>query len=81
MGKREHDGRMMIHSKITGKLYDDNQAVHIVNVLQIYKFLCNGATLLDLFPSHGADGEERLCFVISKEEFDLLQPLWVKHKL
>lgn len=71
---------MLIKSKITGILYDDNKVVHVWNVLQSYKFLVNGATLVDLFPGH-MNGEERICFVFYREDFDLLQPLWIDHRL
>lgn len=73
--------KMLIHSKVTGKLYDDNKCHHILDVLKAYKFLCSGAQMIDIFPSHGSNGEERLCFVFSDEDYDLLNPLWQQHRL
>lgn len=77
----EKNKKMPIHSKVTGILYDDMETVHIWNIQQSYKFLINGAKLIDLFPGHDKDGNERICFVFTRDDFDLLQPLWMAHRL
>lgn len=73
--------KIVIHSKVTNKLYEDNESVHIWNPIQAYKFMTSGAELLDIFPGHDKNGGDRLCFVFTRKDFDILQPLWTAHKL
>ena len=72
---------IVIHSRVTGKLYCEDNVVHIFDVLKAYRYMCNGAELIDLFPSHGGDGSERLCFIFNKADDELLEPLWLARKL
>lgn len=82
MGTNEEHRPIIMRSKVTGKMYVDNEnVVHLWNIQQIYAFLQAGAEIIDIFPGHDRNGEEKLCFVFSKDDFDLLQPLWKAHKL
>lgn len=73
--------RIIIRSKVTGELYDDAEVVHVWNATQAYKYMTNGAKIIDIFPGHDRDGNERFCFVFTKEHDKMLYPLWQKHKL
>lgn len=75
------DKQMLIRSKVTGILYDDNATVHIYNVLQAYKYMAAGGQILDMIPSHDREGNERLVFIFSKQTAEMLEPLWRAHKL
>lgn len=75
------DRQMLIKSKVTGILYDDNETVHIYNVLQAYKYMAAGGKALDILPSHDSEGNERLVFIFSKEDAAMLEPLWRARKL
>lgn len=71
----------MLRSKVTGKLYNDTEVVHIWDVTRAYKYMTNGAEIIDIFPGHDRNGNERFCFVFTKEHDNMLYPLWQKHKL
>lgn len=72
---------IVIRSKVTGKLYNDSNVHHVWDVMKVYKFISNGAQIIDVFPGHNSEGAERLCFCFSDEDYKLMQPLWMKHKL
>ena len=73
---------MIIRSSITGLEYDDKRCVHIWNGAQAAKYLGSGATLLDLFPGYAPkDNVYKICYVFSREDHDMLYPLWCSHKL
>lgn len=77
----EEKHRIVLRSKVTGILYDDSEVIHIWDVLKAYKYMSNGAQIVDIFPGHDRNGEERMCFVFTKHDDELLYPLWQKHKL
>ena len=72
---------MLIRSRVTGILYDDNSSSHVYKPLQAYRYLTAGAQLLDILPSHDREGNERLVFIFSKEDAAMLEPLWRARKL
>lgn len=73
--------KIVLRSKVTGKLYDDAEVIHVWDVNKAYKYMSNGAEIIDIFPGHDRDGKERLCFVFTKADDELLYPLWKNHKL
>lgn len=64
-------------SKITGKVYEAEDCVFIINALQTFKYLENGAELVDL-----TCGENnKLVFVFFRDKTYDLYDKWCKHEL
>lgn len=68
---------MFVQSCVTGKIYDPNKVVYILNTLQTYKYIENNAELLDV--KLGFDN--KLCFVFDKENTYELYDKWCKREL
>lgn len=68
---------MKIQSEVTGKIYETDDCVYIVNALQVYKYLANDAELLDV--KCGFDN--KLAFVFDKEKSYPLYDKWCKREL
>jgi len=64
-------------SKITGKTYEAEDCVFLINALQTFKYLDNGAELVDLICGE----KNRLVFVFSKEKTHNLYDKWCKYEL
>lgn len=64
-------------SIVTGKSYDPNDCVHIVNTLQVYKYLNNNAELLDVF----CGNDNKLIYVFNKKDTYELYDKWCKREL
>ncbi len=68
---------MKVQSNVTGKCYDTNHSVCIVNMLQTYKYLINDAELLDILPGE----DNKLVYVFDKRKTHKLYDAWCKHEL
>ena len=68
---------MTITSKVTNQVYDELDAIYIVNPKQAYAYINNMARLLDLYCGR----DSRLVFVFSKSETAPLKTLWDEYKL
>lgn len=68
---------MITLSKISGKEYDPEKCVFILNSLQVYKYIDNGAELIDVI----CGNNQKLAFVFNrKDTFDLYDK-WCDRKL
>lgn len=77
MGKHE-----TVISDITGKEYDPQNAVRILNVRQATLYIKHSCELLDLYSSTDYNsGEPILCFIFNKEESKPLYDKWCKREL
>lgn len=68
---------MKVQSTITGKYYDTNATVSILNPLQIWKYLYNDAVPLDIL----AGEDNKICVVFSRAETRDLYDKWCKREL
>ncbi len=68
---------MKVQSNVTGKCYDTDESVYIVNILQTYKYLINDAELLDVLPGE----DNKLVYVFNKKKTYKLYDAWCKHEL
>lgn len=66
----------MIKSKTTGKLYNPDKMVFIVNPKQIAKYMDNEAVVYDFFSSR-----DSIVVAFSKEDTKDLYDKWCKHEL
>lgn len=72
----------MVKSNFTGKTYDPNKAVRILNMHQAAAYMNNGVTLIDLWPSKDVKtGKPILVFIFDREESKEVYDLWCNHKL
>lgn len=65
-----------VYSKITGKTYNPNKMVRIVNIFQSQKYIDHGAEVYDIYIS-----KNMVVFVFSREDTKELYDLWCKHEL
>lgn len=68
---------MKVQSLITGKCYETDDCVFLVNTLQVYKYLVNGAVPLDIL----AGEDNKLVFVYDKAKSYKLYDAWCKREL
>lgn len=68
---------MKVQSNVTGKYYDTNNSVSIVNPLQIWKYLMNNAVPLDIL----AGEDNKIVVVFDKSKTYRLYDLWCKREL
>ena len=68
---------MKTKSGITGIKYNPEECVYILNPLQVYKYLDNGAELLDVI----CGNEKKLVFVFNREDTCALYDKWCKREL
>ncbi|MBU5332106.1 hypothetical protein KQI61_07830 [Anaerocolumna aminovalerica] len=68
---------MVVKSVVTGKTYDTNDGILILNITQITKYLSNGVEVLDIF----ADKDGKLVFIFDKKSSKNAYKLWLEHKL
>lgn len=71
----------MVKSNFTGKQYNPNSSVRILNMQQAAAYLDYGITLLDLYTSKDKNGKTILVFVFDREESKNAYDLWCKHEL
>lgn len=67
----------MKRSKVTGRIYNELECVHIINPVQSFEYINHDATLYDVFT--GSD--RKLVFVFNRVEVQPLYDLWCKHEL
>ena len=68
---------MKVQSTITGKCYETDECVYIVNPLQVYKYLSNDLPPLDILPGE----DNKLVFVYSRNNSKILYDKWCKREL
>ena len=68
---------MKVETNITGKCYDTDSSVYIVNPLQIWKYLANDAIPLDILPGE----DNKLVVVFDKHDTYQLYDAWCKREL
>lgn len=64
-------------SKITGKTYDTDDVLYIVNPLQTYKYIKHGAELLDI----ELGSNDKLLYVFNRANTKELYDAWCLHEL
>lgn len=69
----------MIKSETTGKIYDPNKTVRLVNLKQILFYMNREVEILDFYPSEDFKTKEPiLVFIVSKyDTYDVYQE-WIK---
>lgn len=68
---------MKVQSMVTGKCYETEECVYIVNPLQVYKYLSNDLAPLDILPGE----DNKLVFVYSRNNSKFLYDKWCKREL
>lgn len=72
----------MVKSSFTGKMYDPNKSVRIINMQQLAAYMANGVTLLDIYISKDYKTERPILVgIVDKEESYDSYKLWCDHKL
>lgn len=66
---------MLVKSKLTGKLYEEEAGIKIPNHLQAYKYMINGLQMIDVIYT------DRLIPVFDRAESKPYFDLWCKHEL
>lgn len=68
---------MKVQSTITGKCYETDECVFIINPLQVYKYLINDAIPLDI----KAGEDNKIVYVFHKANTYKLYDAWCKREL
>lgn len=68
---------MKIQSTVTGKCYDTDSCVYILNPLQIYKYIANDADLKDILCGF----DNKLVYVFDRNDTKKIYDAWCKHEL
>ena len=68
---------MKVQSSVTGKCYETNECVYIVNPLQVYKYLINDAVPLD----NQAGKDNKIDNVYNRKQNHDLYDRWSKQEL
>ena len=72
----------MIKSNFTGKLYDPNKSVRIINMQQLAAYMANGVELLDIYISRDYKTDKPILVgIVDKEASYESYQLWCDHKL
>ena len=72
----------MVKSNFTGKTYDPNKAVRILNMHQAAAYMNYGVALIDLWSSKDTKtGKPILVFIFDREESKEAYDLWCNHEL
>lgn len=75
----EHEKYVSI---LTGKEFDKNNIVKIINPAQASAYSVNGATLIDAYPSrHYETGKPIMIYVFERDKTEGFYDLWCKHEL
>lgn len=68
---------MKVESSLTGKCYETNECVFIVNPLQVYKYIVNDAFPIDI----KAGEDNKLVYVYNRSDTRKLYDAWCKREL
>lgn len=68
---------MKVQSTVTGKCYETDDCVFIVNQLQVYKYLANDSVPLDIL----AGEDNKIVYVYNRKNTRKLYDLWCKREL
>ena len=68
---------MKVQSTVTGKCYETDECVFIVNPLQVYKYLINDAAPLDIL----AGEDNKIVYVYNRKSTRDLYDRWCKREL
>ena len=68
---------MKVQSMVTGKCYETDECIFIVNPLQAYKYLLNDAVPLDIL----AGEDNRIVYVYNRKRTRDLYDRWCKREL
>ena len=68
---------LKVQSSVTGKCYDTDECVFIVNPLQVYKYLINDAAPLDIL----AGEDNKIVYVYNRKLTHDLYDRWCKREL
>lgn len=72
----------MVKSNFTGKVYDPNKAVRILNMQQLAAYMANGVELLDLYISKDYKTERPILVgIVDRDDSYESYKLWCNHKL
>ena len=72
----------MVKSDFTGKTYEPNKMVRILNMQQAAAYMENGIELIDLYSSRDIKtGRPILVFIFDKEKSKNAYDLWCRHEL
>lgn len=72
----------MVKSRFTGKEYDENKSIRLINMTQVAAYMAYGLELLDLFESKDhKTGKHILVAVFDRESTNEAYKLWCEHKL
>ena len=72
----------MVQSFVTGRMYDPNKSVRIINMQQLAAYMANGVTLLDIYISKDYKTERPILVgIVDKEESYESYKLWCDHRL
>ena len=73
---------MIVKSKITGKSYDTNKVVRIINPQQVAAYLIHSAEPLDIYASrHYESNVPIVIYLFDREQTKSLYDAWCKHEL
>ena len=68
---------LKVQSSVTGKCYETDECVFIVNPLQVYKYLINDAVPLDIL----AGEDNKIVYVYNRKSTRDLYDRWCKREL
>ena len=68
---------MKVQSTVTGKCYETDDCVFIVNQLQVYKYLANDSVPLDIL----AGEDNKIFYFYNRKNTRKLYDLWCKREL
>ena len=74
---RQGDFILKVQSSVTGKCYETDECVFIVNPLQVYKYLINDAAPLDIL----AGEDNKIVYVYNRKSTRDLYDRWCKREL
>lgn len=64
-------------SLVTGRIYNPERCVNLLNPLQVSRYIKHGATLYDILIGR----DDKLVYVFDKDETRELFTKWVNHEL
>lgn len=65
---------MLVRSKLTNELYDDDKVVYFRNPAQSARYCYNGCPLIDLIPTE----HDRFIFVFNRADHEEYKHLWIR---
>lgn len=72
----------MVMSETTGKSYDTNSVVRLVNMQQLAAYMANGVELLDIYSSRDfKTNKPILVGIVDRKASQKCYDLWCKHEL